>query len=57
MNMKIGGVVLLLAVFSLDSKLVRGFYECLSEKWSVAILKEEQRLCTSPRDTNFVEFK
>ena len=46
-----------LVVISLDSKLTCGFYEYLSEKWSVASQKEEQRLHTSPRDTNFVKLK
>ena len=49
--------MLSLVVFSLDSKLVWGFYECLSEEWSAAIQKEEQRLRTSPKDTNFVGLK
>ena len=49
--------MLLLAVFSLDSKLACKFYECLNDEWSVATQKEEQRLCTSPRNTNFVELK
>ena len=41
----------------LDSKFICRFYECLSEEWSVATQKEEQRLRNSPRDTNFVELK
>ena len=32
-------------------------YKYLSEEWSAATQKEEQRLRTSPRDTNFVGFK
>ena len=44
-------------IISLDSKLAYGFYEYLSEEWSAATQKEERRLCTSPRDTNFVELK
>ena len=46
-----------LAVFSLESKLECGFHECLSKEWSAAIQKEEQRLRTSPKDTNFVGLK
>ena len=46
-----------LAEFSLDSKLACGFYECLSEEWSAATQKEEQKLRTSPTDTNFVSLK
>ena len=49
--------MLLLAIISLDFKLVCGFHECLSEEGSAATQKEEQRFCTSPRDTNFVGFK
>ena len=49
--------MLLLAVISLDSKLACELYECLSEEWSAATQKEEQRLCTSARDTNFVGLK
>ena len=44
-------------IISLDSKLACGFYEYLSEEWSVAIQNEEQRLCISCRDTNFVGLK
>ena len=46
-----------LRLISLDSKLAYGFYECLSEEWSFATRKDEQRLRTSPKDTNFVELK
>jgi len=52
-----GGVTLLLAVFSLDSNLVCEFYGLLSEEWSVATQKEEQRLCASPRVTKVVRTK
>ena len=44
-------------IFSLDSKLACRFYECLSEEWSTATQKEEERLCTSPRDTNLIGLK
>ena len=44
-------------VISFDFKVAYGCYECLSEEWSSAIQKEEQRLRTFPRDTNFVEMK
>ena len=36
-------------VISFDSKLACGFNECLSEEWSAAIQKEEQRLRTFSR--------
>ena len=48
--------MLFLAVISLDSKLVYNC-ECLSEEWYAAPQKEEQRFCTSPKDTNFVGLK
>ena len=44
-------------LFSLGSKLVCRFCECLSEEWSVATQKEEQRFCTSSKDTNIVKLK
>ena len=62
MNTKINGVihcniVHLLAIISLDFKLVCKFCECLSKECSAAIQKEEQRLCTYPRYTSFVRLK
>ena len=46
-----------LAIISLDFKLAYEFYEYLSKEWSAAIQKEEQRIYTSLRDTNFVGLK
>jgi hypothetical protein len=62
LNTKIGGIIhedvaLLLGVFSLDSELACKFYESLSEEWSAATQKEEQRLRTSPRVTILVRTK
>ena len=50
-------IALLLAVVSLDLKLVCEFYESLSEEWSTATQREEQRLRTSPRVTILVGAK
>ena len=51
-NMKIKDVIyedvaLLLAIISLDFKLVYNFCKCLSEEWSATTNKEERRLCIS----------
>ena len=62
MNMKIDGIIygcvaLYSVVISLDSNLACQFYQCLSEELSTATQKEEHKLHTSRRNTNFVELK
>jgi len=51
------GVILLLAVISLDFKLACEFYKSLNGECSVATQKEKQRFCTSPRVMIFVGAK